>query len=73
VSECLKVSYCSRGEALFAMRVIARAYRRRGGTGPRGAYFCGSCRCWHLTSRVGVQTPPWEKGRREATVPTRSR
>lgn len=21
-----------------------------------------SCRCWHLTSRAGVQTSPWEKG-----------
>ena len=66
MSECSKISYGSRGAALFAMRVIARGYRKRGSTGPKGTYFCSSCRSWHLTSRVGVQAPPWEKGKREA-------
>lgn len=63
MSECSKIPYRSRGAALFAMRGIGRAYRGRGGTGPRGTYFCSSCRCWHLTSRVGVETPPWDKGK----------
>lgn len=73
MSECSKIPYGSRGAALFAMRGIGRAYRRRGRSGPRGAYFCSPCRCWHLTSRAGVQKSPWEKSRREATALTRSR
>jgi hypothetical protein len=61
MSECSKIPYRSRGAALFAMRAIDRAYRRRDRTGLRGIYFCSSCRCWHLTSRAGVQKPPWER------------
>ncbi|GAB3077682.1 hypothetical protein GCM10027080_24790 [Pedococcus soli] len=63
MSECSKIDYPSRGSAVHAMRAIRRRYAERGLTGPSGAYLCRSCRCWHLTSRAGVQTPPWLKTR----------
>ena len=66
MSECSKIGYVSRWTAVVAMRAMARRYARRGVTGPKGAYFCTSCRCWHLTSKMGVQTPPWNKGRATA-------
>jgi hypothetical protein len=58
MSECSKIPYTSRWIALVAMRAIARRSVTRGLTGPRGTYFCSSCRCWHLTSKARVQTPP---------------
>jgi hypothetical protein len=61
MSECSKIAYASRWIALVAMRAIARSRVTRGLTGPRGTYFCSSCRCWHLTSKARVQTPPWAK------------
>jgi len=61
MSECSKIPYASRWIALVAMRAIARSRVARGLTGPRGTYFCSSCRCWHLTSKATVQTPPWGK------------
>ena len=60
MSDCSKVSYASRRTAVRAMRAIARSYANRGLVGPKGAYFCTSCRSWHLTSKAGVQTPPWD-------------
>jgi hypothetical protein len=63
MSECSKISYADQRAAVAAMRVIARRYAVRGESGPRGAYLCSSCRCWHLTSKEGVQTPPWLKAR----------
>ena len=42
---------------------VARSRVTRGLTGPRGTYLCSSCRCWHLTSKARVQTPPWVKAR----------
>jgi hypothetical protein len=63
MSECSKIPYPSHAAALLAMRGIARASRARGRTGPRGAYLCGSCRSWHLTSQAGMRKPPWEKRR----------
>jgi molybdenum cofactor biosynthesis enzyme MoaA len=65
MSECSKISYVSRRTAVRAMRAIARSYANRGLVGPKGAYFCTSCRRWHLTSKTGVQTPPWDKVRAE--------
>lgn len=63
MSECSKIPYATRWAALVAMRAIVRRYATRGLTGPKGAYLCSSCRCWHLTSKAGVQTPPWVKQR----------
>jgi hypothetical protein len=63
MSACSKIPYTSRWAALAAMRAIARRYVIRGLKGPRGAYLCNSCRCWHLTSKSRVQTPPWVKVR----------
>jgi hypothetical protein len=63
MSECSKIHYPSRGSAVNAMRAIRRRYAKRGLTGPSGTYLCGSCQCWHLTSKTGVQTPPWLKAR----------
>lgn len=63
MSECSKIPYTSRWIALVAMRAIARSRVARGLPGPRGTYFCSPCRCWHLTSKARVQTPPWVKAR----------
>jgi len=63
MSECSKIPYASRWIALVAMRAIARSRVTRGLTGPRGTYFCTPCRCWHLTSKARLQTPPWLKAR----------
>ncbi len=63
MSKCSKIAYASRGDAVVAMRGIARARATRGLTGPQGAYLCSSCGCWHLTSKAGVQTEPWAKAR----------
>ena len=63
MSNCSKLPYASRWIALVAMRAIARRRVTRGLAGPRGTYFCRSCRCWHLTSKARIQTPPWVKAR----------
>jgi len=63
MSECSKIPYARRWMAVVAMRAIARSCVTRGLKGPSGAYLCRSCRCWHLTSKTGVQTPPWVKAR----------
>jgi hypothetical protein len=63
MSDCSKISYVHRWEAVVAMRAIARAYTARGAQGPRGAYFCSACRRWHLTSRDALQAAPWTKAR----------
>ena len=33
----------------------------RGLKAPTGAYLCGPCKRWHLTSKSPTQTPPWVK------------
>ena len=62
MSECSKIAYVNRWEAVVALRAIARAYATRGLPGPKGAYLCSDCRRWHHTSKKGVQTEPWAKG-----------
>lgn len=56
---CGKTRYPNRWSALHAMKAIV--LKRPNGKIPRGAYLCSSCGSWHLTSKRGVQTPPWEK------------
>ncbi len=63
VSECSKIAYVNRWDAVVALRAIAQAYATRGLPGPKGAYLCNACRCWHLTSKAGVHTAPWAKAR----------
>ena len=60
--ECSKVRYANQWTALAAMRAITRN-RRVGKIIPRGVYLCGTCKAWHLTSKRGIQSPPWEKPR----------
>lgn len=63
MSGCQKIPYKSCTAATIAMRAIRRKKAARGLKVPTGAYFCGTCRCWHLTSKSPTQTPPWEKAR----------
>jgi hypothetical protein len=63
MSDCSKIRYPSRRTAIAAMLAIARKNRKRDRRCPTGTYLCGSCRSWHLTSKSGNQTPPWEKER----------
>ena len=75
MSECSKIPYASRWIALLAMKAISSNRVARGLTGPEGTYLCSSCRCWHLTSKARVQTPPWLKtqARNGAGSPTSGR
>lgn len=63
MSKCSKVRYANLPAAVVALRAIAKVRAPRGQTTPRGAYLCSPCRCWHLTAKRGIQTPPWAKGR----------
>jgi hypothetical protein len=64
MSDCTKIPYASRNAATIAMRAIGRKKIARGLKGPIGAYFCGACKHWHLTSKSVTRTPPWEKVQR---------
>ena len=63
MSDCSKIPFASRTKATIAMRAIRRKKTARGLKGPTGAYLCGPCKSWHLTSKSTTQTPPWEKVR----------
>jgi hypothetical protein len=65
MSECSKIPYCSCNQATVAMRGIRRKYIAGGVKPPTGAYFCGTCKQWHLTSKSATRTPPWQKTRTE--------
>ena len=60
---CSKLPYRTQWMALCAMRAIVRKRQGRTVKVPTGAYLCSQCRCWHLTSKSGIQTPPWDKRR----------
>ena len=64
MSDCSKIPYLTCRAATVAMRAIQRRYATQGLKGPTGAYLCGTCKRWHLTSRSGTQMPPWERARR---------
>jgi hypothetical protein len=66
VPNCMKVTYLDRAESLAALRAIARKQARRGLQAPKGVYLCSPCGGWHLTSRPGIQTPPWTQRRKGA-------
>lgn len=59
MSECTKVGYPTLYLAKSQLPFIAERCRRRGKRSPRGIHFCTACRQWHLTSRPGIQVPPW--------------
>jgi hypothetical protein len=63
MSGCSKIRYANRQSAIAAMRAIARRYRNGDRTYPTGVYLCSPCRSWHLTSKSGIQVPPWAKAR----------
>jgi hypothetical protein len=63
MEHCSKVCYPNRGAALNAMRAIQRKKSANGLKSPQGAYLCAACRRWHLTSKPGIQTPPWARKR----------
>ena len=56
--------HLNRAESLAAIRAIARRQARRGLSEPKGVYLCSPCGGWHLTSRPGIQAPPWIRRRR---------
>jgi hypothetical protein len=58
---CDKQRYLTKPEALRALNMIFRRSRRKNRRAPTGAYFCGACRTWHLTSKSATQTAPWER------------
>lgn len=64
MNHCSKVCYPNHEAALKAMRAIQRKKSADGLKSPQGAYLCAACRRWHLTSKPGIQTPPWESTRR---------
>jgi hypothetical protein len=66
VPNCMKVTYLKRAESLAALRAIARRQARRGLSEPKGVYLCSPCGGWHLTSRPGIQAPPWIRRRKGA-------
>ena len=59
---CEKKPYRTKTAAMLSLR----AQQRRGagrpnGRVPTGAYLCSVCGLWHLTSKSGTQTAPWER------------
>lgn len=58
---CSKVPYPTQTMAMIASRAIVRKSRGSDRKVPTGTHFCSECRCWHLTSKSGHQTPPWRK------------
>ena len=50
MSDCSKIPFASRTKATIAMSAIRRKKTARGLKGPTGAYLCGPCKSWHLTS-----------------------
>lgn len=77
MSSCSKVSYPTKIAAVLAIHAIQRRNAARDRKGPTGAYICSACKRWHLTSKSGTQTPPWERetsrarqrGGRQGTTP----
>lgn len=61
---CSKLPYLTQRMALRAMCAIVRKGQGKATKVPTGAYFCGECRCWHLTSKSGTQVPPWTRDER---------
>ena len=60
---CSKQPYRTQWMALCAMRAIVLRCQGQNVKVPTGACLCSACRCWHLTSKSGTQTPPWDKRR----------
>jgi hypothetical protein len=63
MANCMKKPYTDLVGAKTALRIIRQRSKRRDKPSPTGAYLCAACRRWHLTSKSGVQTPPWLKHR----------
>lgn len=59
MDSCDKIRYDSLVEACAALRAIRRRSVARGRKSPTGAYFCCTCRCWHLTSKSSTRVPTW--------------
>jgi hypothetical protein len=60
VNNCPKKAYPTHRQALKALRATQRRAMARQRTAPTGAYLCPTCRrYWHLTSKSGIQGPPW--------------
>lgn len=68
VPGCAKIPYPNLIAAELALRAIKQRCENRGQKAPTGAYLCGPCRRWHLTSKSASQTPPWRK-RTDPAVP----
>ena len=58
---CAKIPYPTRFAAELALRAIKQRCENSGQKAPTGAYLCGPCRRWHLTSKSTSQIPPWAK------------
>lgn len=61
MSECSKIRHQRKQAALAALAAIQRSADARGSDGPRGAYWCGPCQSWHLTSKSATRPAPWER------------
>lgn len=59
--ECQKKPYPTLPAAVIALHAIRKAQVKRGRTGPTGAYWCRSCRQFHLTSKSSTRLPPWRR------------
>lgn len=59
MDSCSKIPYSSLALACLALRAIQRRSEVRGRKSPSGAYFCGPCRRWHLTSKSPTRVPDW--------------
>lgn len=59
MDSCSKIPHSSLTLACLALRAIQRRSAVRGRTSPTGAYFCGPCRRWHLTSTSPTRMPQW--------------
>jgi hypothetical protein len=58
---CSKIRYPNRWSAESALRAIQQKKRGKSSVAPTGAYWCPSCRAFHLTSESLSRPAPWER------------
>ena len=69
MDSCSKIPYNTLTLATKALHAIQRRSAARGLKSPTGAYVCGACGRWHLTSQTPTRVPRWL--RRKPPLPTR--
>jgi hypothetical protein len=63
MTECTKRLYETQWAATRALLAVQPKMERLHRKVPTGAYFCSTCRGWHLTSKSKTQIPPWARRR----------